>query len=539
MSEVATTIRDLESKRPQPPSRFAATISRNIAASLARVFAVSLVALVLPAYLAQHLPVSTYAAWVLILQLAAYVSYLDLGIQTAVSKFVAEYDAKGNRAGAGHYASAGLVLMMLAALLGVGLSFVLAWEVPRLFRSMPEVLYHDVRVSLVLVGSSLSFGLICAIYSAVFQGLQRYGIPMTIAIVNRASFVAVVVAVVAFHGNLTEMGAAVAMVNIATGVLQITAWRRRASHIRLSMGWVEYSVLKKVARFCFVQSIWIAGMLCVTGLDVVIVGHYDYAQTAYYSIATLPTSFMLLIVASVLNPLVPASSALITLRSATEMGELLAKATRYSTMILLLTGLPLIVFGLPLLRLWVGPEYAAHTLSYLQILVLANIIRNLCAPYATMIVASGKQGPATVAAVGEAAVNLGASIYLASRLGAVGVALGTLLGSLVSVSLHFAVSMHYSSTTLAISRSRLAVKGLLQPLSIAIPSLILLLLWPLSGMTLTPGWSVVWIAVTLAFAWLAALGRDERSKFIRLVRNRFAVRSESDNLCVSLPNSVK
>ena len=155
-------------------------------ASLARVVAMSLVALVLPAYLTHHLPLSTYAAWVLILQLAAYVSYLDLGIQTGVSKFVAEYDARGDSAGAGRYASAGLSLMILGGLLGLVLTLILAWQVPRLFSGMPADLYHDVSISVILVGSSLSFSLVCAVYSAVFLGLQRYWIPMTIGVVNRA-----------------------------------------------------------------------------------------------------------------------------------------------------------------------------------------------------------------------------------------------------------------------------------------------------------------------------------------------------------------
>ena len=54
-------------KEPGKSRGFVATISKNIVASLARVFAVSLIALVLPAYLTHHLPVTTYAAWVLIL----------------------------------------------------------------------------------------------------------------------------------------------------------------------------------------------------------------------------------------------------------------------------------------------------------------------------------------------------------------------------------------------------------------------------------------------------------------------------------------
>jgi O-antigen/teichoic acid export membrane protein len=471
--------------------------------------------------LTHHLPVTTYAAWILILQLGAYVSYLDLGIQTGVSKFVAEYDAKGDRAGAGRHASAGFALMTLAAILGLSLTLVLAWQVARLFNTMPADLYHEVRISLILVGSSLSFGLVCAVYSAVFLGLQRYWIPMTISIVNRASFAAIVLAVVALHGNLVAMGTAVALVNLITGVSQVVLWRKKAPHVRISLGFVDYGVLKSMARYCSLQSIWTVAMLCITGFDVAIVGHYDYVQTAYYSIATLPTSFVLLIISSLMNPLMPASSAMSTQSSPSEMGDLLAKITRYTTLILLLTGLPLMVCGFPILRLWVGPVYALHTLQYLRILVFANVIRNLCAPYATMIAATGKQGAATAAAVSEGTVNLGSSIYLASHFGAIGVALGTVLGAFVSVSLHFAISMHFTQQTLRISRSRLFLKGLLQPAIIAIPSLVLLpLWWSPNRMTPSPQWAIVWGLSTIGFAWFGGLNKKERTDLMRLSRRR-------------------
>jgi O-antigen/teichoic acid export membrane protein len=525
VSDIPTIIPDVAGQ-PAKPTGFAATISRNIGASLARVVAVSLVALLLPAYLTHHLPVTTYAAWVLILQLAAYVSYFDLGIQTGVSKFVAEYDAKGDLAGAGRHASAGLALMLIAAVLGVVLTFILAWQVPRLFSAMPSNLYHDVRISVLLVGSSLSFGLVCAVYSAVFLGLQRYWIPMTLSVVNRASFAAVVVAVVFLHGSLTAMGIAVALVNVSTGMLQVVAWRTKASHVRISTRLMDSRVLRTVARYCSLQSIATVAMLCVAGLDVTIVGHYDYVQTAYYSVATLPTTFVLAIVGSMMGPLIPASSALSTHRSAAAMGDFLAKVTRYSAAMLLLTGLPLIVCGYPILRMWVGPAYALHTFRYLRILVFANIIRNLCAPYATMVAATGRQGAVIATAVSEAVVNLGSSIYLARRYGAVGVALGTLLGSFVSVALHFAISMHLTQKALTISRSRLFWRGMLQPAIIAIPSLVILPSWwsPIP-MTFGLGLGIVWGLSTLLVAWFGALDANERSDLARLCQTRLLSRS--------------
>jgi hypothetical protein len=58
-------------------------------------------------------------------------------------------------------------------------------------------------------------------------------------------------------------------------------------------------------------------MLCVSGLDVTIVGHFDFGQTAFYSIATLPTNFILSIMGAALGPLLPAASALRRARSRT------------------------------------------------------------------------------------------------------------------------------------------------------------------------------------------------------------------------------
>ena len=507
------------------PRSFTGKLSQNILASLVRGFVVALVALVLPAFLTHHLPVATYAAWVLIIQLGAYVSYLDLGIQTGVSKFVAEFDARGDIAGAGRHASAGLALMFFAGFLGVLLTCGLAWQVPRLFRGMPSNLYHDVRVSVLLIGASLSFGLVCAVYSAVFLGLQRYWIPMSITIINRISYAAIVIAIVALRGSLEAMGIAVALINIATGILQVVMWRRKASHIRLSGRLVRYPVLKKVVRYCSLQSIWTFGMLCVTGLDITIVGHYDYSQTAYYSIATLPTSFVLLVISSMVNPLMPASSAMSTQLSPDRMGDFLAKTTRYTTILLLLSGLPLVLYGFPLLRFWVGPVYAVHTLRYLQILIVANVIRNLCLPYATMISATGRQGAATATALSEAIVNLGSSIYFASRFGAIGVALGTLLGSFVSVLLHFSITMHFTHNSISIPRARLFLNGLLRPAVIALPSVVLFpVWWGASERAPSPAWAVVWILSTLALAWLAGLTSDERNRFI--------------HICEAIPNTA-
>jgi O-antigen/teichoic acid export membrane protein len=496
----------------------AAVVFKNIGANLARAAAIAVVALVLPSYLTHHLPVKVYAAWVLIIQLGAYVSYFDLGIQTGVSKFVAEYQAKGDLVTAGHYASAGLGLMLGTGLLGMGLVLGLAWQIPRRFSGMPSILFSEVRTGVVLVGFSLCVGLVCSVYSAVFMGLQRYWIPTLVTISNRVLFAAVVVIAVLGGGNLAIMGLAVAIVNIAAGLMQVLLWRKYASRVPVSLSLVNLEILKKVARYCSLQSVSTIAMFCITGLDIVIVGHFNYVQTAYYSVATLPTSFLLLIIASLLSPLMPASSALSTRLSPPQMGTLLEKITRYNTIALLLTGLPLIVLAFPILRIWVGPDYASHTIAYLRILVVANVVRNLCAPYATMVTATATQKSVIAAAVSEAVVNLACSLYLGWRFGAIGVAIGTLMGAFVSVFVHFGVSMRLSRSVISISRAQLLFRGILAPCMLALPSLLLLPhWWSARNLHLISSLSMAWLFCTVAPTYYC-LNRQERHSFRRLVR---------------------
>jgi O-antigen/teichoic acid export membrane protein len=522
-TESAATIETLPEK--EKPRKIAATFAQNSFINLIRTFLTAAIALVLPAYLTHRLSVQTYSAWVLILQLGAYVNYLDFGIQTGISKYVAEYEARKDAAGASMHASAGLLLMLATSIVGLGLTLVLACQVPHLFHDMPGGLYRDVRLSIVFVGFSLSFGLVCSSFSAIFYGLQRYAAPTSILVINRLLYAAVIVAAVACHRSLAVMGALVAAVNVFTGLLQIEAWRRWASNVQVSLRKIDLSLVWKIFGYCSALAVWTAGMLCVSGLDVTIVGKYDFGQTGFYSVATLPTNFIIAILGAALAPLLPSVSALSVLRSPRELGAILARVTRYTSTILLVTGLPLIVAGYWILSVWVGAGYAIHTIGYLRILLLANILRSTCSPYASMLVATNSQRVAIAGAIAEAVTNVAASIYLAAHIGAIGVAYGTLIGSFVSVGAHLLFNMRHTMDKFEISRLRLFLSGLIRPGIIAVPSLLLApWWWPYPAPVFNREIWFGWMLTTLLLVWLAGLSardRDDLAAFVhRKLRGR-------------------
>ena len=241
------------------------------------------------------------------------------------------------------------------------------------------------------------------------------------------------------HGSLVELAMVMAAFNVASAASQFLGWRRFVSgRVGFSFLFFDRRSAVKLAKYGSALSIWTLAMLLISGLDIVIVGHFDYRNTGFYAVASSITNFMLLVVGSIFGPIVPAVSSMQAGSTPNHIGELVIRVTRYCTLLLCLLGLPILFGAYPLLSLWVGHEYAIRSALYLEILVIGNVVRQLTCPYVLVVVATGSQHLATISAIAEAAVNILVSVLLVTRMGAVGVAIGTLAGAFVGVGMHLA-----------------------------------------------------------------------------------------------------
>jgi O-antigen/teichoic acid export membrane protein len=481
-------------------------------ANLVRLLLSMLVSLVLPPFLVHHMAPTEYSAWVLILQLSAYVNVLDFGLQTAIGKYVAEYDASGDREASHHLVSTSFTILAVSAAIACAALAAMVWGVPRLFHQMPPELVGDVRIALFAVGLSTAFALPFGIFLSTFTGLQRYVFPTVVAIVGRVGSAAVLIVLIIMHGSLVQLALVMAGFNFATAIVQYIGWRRFVKER------VEFSFLLfhrrsaiRLAKYSSVLFIWTLSMLLISGLDIVIVGHYDYGNTGFYAVANNAANFMLAIVSSVFGPLVPAVSSMQSGSTPGRIGDLCTKTTRYCVLLLLLLGLPVFFGAYPLLSLWVGKRYAIQSALYLEVLVLGNVVRQIALPYVLVVVATGRQHLATIGAIVEACVNVSLSIWLVQRIGAVGVAIGTLCGAFVGLGMHLLVSISRTQATILIQRSRFLLQGILRPFLIVAPSFFLYPFWrKLTMLPAEPGVLSIWAVVTATIAWWIVLTTEDR-----------------------------
>ena len=267
------------------------------------------VSLVLPPFLVHHMQPAEYSAWVLILQLSAYVNYLELGMQTAIGKFVAEFHAVGDTKSIAGVVGTAFSILSTAAALGLVAVGIIAWQVPRLFHQMPVHLVHEVRLGVLSVGSTTAILLPFSVFVAIFIGLQRYVVPAVVQSVGRVLSALAVIVLLLMHGSILQMAMLISFLNILTAAVQYFCWHRYA---RADVPFAYFSFQRRfasrLAEYCGVLSLWTIGVLFVSGLDTTIVGHFDYRNTGYYAVAGSATNFMLLIVGNMLGPLMPALS---------------------------------------------------------------------------------------------------------------------------------------------------------------------------------------------------------------------------------------
>jgi O-antigen/teichoic acid export membrane protein len=495
------------------PSLNKRRILQGSASNLLRVFLSMLVSLVLPPFLVHRMSTVEYGAWVLILQFGAYVNFLDLGLSTAIGKFVAEYDALGDQEASRRLVSTAFTALSVASLIALVGFAAVAYYLPRLFDQMPPELVPEARLAMLAVGISTSLALPLSVFASIFNGLQRYGFPTLLYTVSRVGSAAALIVIVLLHGTLVEMAVTVAVFNIVTGLLQAYGWwhllRKRVSFTLFRF---ERHTGQKLAEYCGVLSLWTLGNIFISGLDTTIVAHYDFANTAFYGVASSATNFMLFLVGNLMSPLLPALSTAQLERNPAQMGDLIIKTTRFGALLLCVLGAPLVLGAYPLLTAWLGRDYAAKGALFLRLLVIGNVIRQLAAPYSLTLIAMGKQRLATASPIAEAIVNLTASMLLAKRMGAVGVAWGTVLGAAVGFALHIILSMSLTQSVAEIRRPRFFLQGLLRPLVCLLPLILLLPKWQGNALfPLPPLWLVLGALACVAIAWMVAVDAEERT----------------------------
>lgn len=450
---------------------------KNAFANVCRGSSAALVMILMPPFLTKILAKDSYSTWLLILQLSTYVTVLDFGIQTAVGRFIAYYNELTDFKSRDSIVSSAFAISCVLSLIGMVGVILTSLYLPTFFPEMPTTLQQSAQYSLMIVGISLCILLPLNTFGAVFIGLQRYDVPAWASGISKI-FGGVATIIVAYKSkSIIIMAVMMGIFNLMNGVWLYFAYKKLAKQIVVSYKKVSKVSIVSLFSYCSGLVVWSMGMILVNGLDTTIIGYFEYKSVVYYTLAATITNFLTGFQSSIFATLLPAAAVISASGNKKELGGLLSVSTRYAVIMLTVTSLPIFLFGDEILTAWVGKAYANESLLLLNLLVIANFLRQIGAPYAIVAIAAGEQKRIIISPVVEGVTNLLISIFLVQRIGVIGVAIGTIVGGAVSLAFHTLYNLPRSEKIQFNNRQGIFSKEVIKPFLALLP---LILIFPYS-----------------------------------------------------------
>ena len=403
--------------------------SNKLALNVVMNWAATGVGLLIPFFLTpfvvRSLGTEAYGVWILSASTVSYLNLLDLGMRSAVIRFVSKAKAEGASSEVTNVVGAALWFRLLIALFVAGISVVLAIEFPHLFQ-IPQTLYRGSQITVLLCALGVAVTLVTGVYGAVLAAVSRFDRLSTISMVQTIGRAAGVLFLLKSGHGLISLACWELIVITISGVSITVSALKLVPASRGRIRRPQMDLLRKIWSYSFVTFIWIIAVQVIISSDNLMVGHFVSVRlAAFYAIGGSLVTYSGQIVSALTTTFTPLASSLDAEGRTKELRSLLIRGTQATLLLSLPISLALLFRGRTFIGLWMGPTYAQVSGSILQILLIAQFMSVAVATAGSVMMAIGKHvGPAKFAVV-EAVLNVTITLVLCKRFGAYGVAWGT------------------------------------------------------------------------------------------------------------------
>jgi O-antigen/teichoic acid export membrane protein len=407
-------------------------------------------ALVLPPLLITKMSLEEYALWSYCLQTGAIIGYLNLGVQTAVGRYVALYIEGRNTEGVLNVIRTADKILYIMFVIGLCVSIALYLNIDSLVDITQENLILLAPQVIFIVSIGYCFSLLLNSYSGYFVGIRSNHVPMWINLVSK---VLLGVLVVYFaESGLLFLSLLFLLINILTYILSFVFWKREAisRYILRSSIYVEKSAFIK---FCLGLSVWNLGMLLVTGINSTIVGYFSFQHVAYFTIANGLVMALIGFASTGLNPLIQIFTSMHAKRQTEQISKIIINANNALSVLMLTAFVIYHLLSSSLFSIWLNDDYALPVASFVDLLIVSACFRVLNVPYALALIATGNQSRALLGALVEGGSNVLLSIVFCLFFGVETLPYAMILSSIVGTTYNIVINIALMNEDIPVFRT--------------------------------------------------------------------------------------
>ena len=390
----------------------------------------ALIGFFLTPFVVHSLGKERYGLLTLLISIVSQLIILDLGTRNALVKFVAQHRAAGHPEQLSRLLSSASFLLFCLSSAGLLVLLLIVPFLDLLFEISPALI-QPARIVLIILAVDAAFDLLCGVFNAALAGSERYDILNGLNIARLAGYAAAVVLVLKAGWGL--YGVVVAIVIFKT-LQRFGLWRfaqRENPGVILSRRLVDAASIKSLVSYGAWAFILAAATRAIYQIDALIAGiFFATSAVAVYAIPSLITEQFRVFAQTAATIFTPRFSSLEASPDCGLRRSFILKWASYSQLISLAAGAPILVTGGDFIRLWMGQGFEESN-TLLKILIIPFFATLPGLIFSSYLLAAAKHKLAARIQVAEAAANVILSVFFAAKLGLCGVALGTLIPSLV------------------------------------------------------------------------------------------------------------
>ncbi len=381
-------------------------------------------------YVVRHLGSVGYGVWILAVSTVSYLNLLDLGLRSAVVRFVSKAQAKEEGGDATSAIHAALWFRVLIASGVAVLSLLLAAAVPHLFK-IPADLTRAAQITTLLCALGVAITLVSGVFGAVLAAINRFDLLSYITMGQTLMRATGVLLILHSGRGLVPLACweltVLTLVAVATTATALMIF----PHSRVRLGRPDMAVLRMIWSYSFTTFIFMVAVQIITNTDNLVVGAYlSVGAVTFYAIGGSLTNYACQVSGALSSTFTPMASNLEASGRFEGLQKMLIRGTQATLGLALPISAALFFRGGTFIRLWMGPQYEIVSEHVVRILMISMYLAIANGTAGSIMMATEKHKPMARWAVYEALLNLGLSLLLAKRIGIYGVAWGTAISML-------------------------------------------------------------------------------------------------------------
>lgn len=384
-----------------------------------------LIGFLLTPYIISHLGKTGYGIWTLIASIIGYYGILDLGITSAITRYVARYAAQNNYKALIETICTSLAVFCVVGLVIVGFSFAVAGPLSRFFNVSTDYI-EKFRQIVWLLGLATGLGFPGNLFGAVIRAHERFVAANLIIVIITIIRASLIVLFLSNGFGLVGIAFSHLISAIIMIVLNYTICKILFSYFRLHLKAVSWSMFRLLLGFGVATTVWSLADIMRFNLDSFVIAKWiNFPSVAVYGVAALLIRYFLQFIAQGTHVVfTPRFSSLDGEGKRDHLQQLFLKSLSVASFLSFAVGTLIIIFGKQFIALWIGIDFLG-AVPVLWVLTLSYSIAFAQAPSISLVYALKKHYLFAEVSIIEGIANVALSIYLAPRYGILGVAIGT------------------------------------------------------------------------------------------------------------------